>query len=125
MYGVSIDWAGHLVEVISGQSLEVYFREKIFAPLGMKDSGFVVSDEQRTRQARVHARQADGALAPQPWEPAPLTNPEAKPERYVLLKNSAVSTAGDVEQFIEIGGKRYSHIVDPKTGVGITGMGTG
>ena len=52
---------------------------------------------------------------------APLTDPEAKPERYVLLKNSAVSTAGDVEQFIEIGGKRYSHIVDPKTGVGILG----
>jgi thiamine biosynthesis lipoprotein len=52
---------------------------------------------------------------------APLTNPEAKPERYVLLKNSAVSTAGDVEQFVEIDGKRYSHIVDPKTGVGILG----
>ena len=75
-YGVNIDWAGRLVEVLSGQSLDAYFREKIFAPLGMKDSGFVVSAEQRARQARVHARQADGALAPQPWEAAPVANPE-------------------------------------------------
>jgi CubicO group peptidase (beta-lactamase class C family) len=75
-YGVNTDWAGRLVEVLSGQSLDAYFREKIFAPLGMKDSGFVVSAEQRARQARVHARQADGALAPQPWEGAPVANPE-------------------------------------------------
>jgi CubicO group peptidase (beta-lactamase class C family) len=39
-YGINIDWAGRLVEVLSGQSLDVYFRDKIFAPLGMKDSGF-------------------------------------------------------------------------------------
>ena len=75
-YGVNIDWAGRLVEVLSGQSLDAYFRDKIFAPLGMKDSGFVVSAEQRSRQARVHARQADGVLAPQPWESAPVANPE-------------------------------------------------
>ena len=52
---------------------------------------------------------------------APLTDPEGKPKRYVLLNNSAVSTAGDVEQFIEVEGKRYSHIVDPHTGLGILG----
>jgi len=75
-YGINIDWAGRLVEVLSGQPLDVYFREKIFAPLGMKDSGFGVSAEQRTRQARVHARQADGGLVLQPWEPAPVPNPE-------------------------------------------------
>jgi thiamine biosynthesis lipoprotein len=38
----------------------------------------------------------------------------------LLLKNSAVSTSGDTEQFVEIGGKRYSHIVDPHTGIGVT-----
>ena len=75
-YGVNTDWAGRLVEVLSGQSLDVYFRDKIFAPLGMKDSGYVVSAEQRSRQARVHARQADGVLTPQPWESAPVANPE-------------------------------------------------
>ena len=52
---------------------------------------------------------------------APLTDPEGQPRRYVLLNNSAVSTAGDVEQFVEVDGKRYSHIVDPHTGVGILG----
>jgi CubicO group peptidase (beta-lactamase class C family) len=75
-YGVNTDWVGRLVEVQSGQSLDAYFRDKIFGPLGMKDSGYVVSPEQRARQARVHARQGDGALAPQPWEPAPVANPE-------------------------------------------------
>jgi len=69
-YSISIDWAGRLVESVSGQTLDAYFRDKIFAPLGMKDSGYVTSDEQRARQARVHQRQADGTLAPQPLETA-------------------------------------------------------
>ena len=40
--------------------------------------------------------------------------------KTVLLKHAAVSTSGDTEQFVEIGGKRYSHIVDPRTGIGLT-----
>ena len=52
---------------------------------------------------------------------APLKNPDAPPEHYLLLKNAGVSTAGDSEQFVEIGGKRYSHIIDPKTGLGLVG----
>jgi CubicO group peptidase (beta-lactamase class C family) len=67
-YGINIDWVGRLVEEISGQTLDVYFRDKIFTPLGMKDSGYVTSEEQRARQARVHQRQADGSLVPQPLE---------------------------------------------------------
>jgi len=38
----------------------------------------------------------------------------------VALKNCGVSTSGDVEQFVEIGGVRYSHIVDARTGLGLT-----
>jgi methyl acetate hydrolase len=67
-YGVSIDWVGRIVESLSGQPLDAYFREKIFGPLGMKDTGYVTSTEQRSRQASVHQRQADGTLAPQPLE---------------------------------------------------------
>src|SRR5262249_18301691 len=71
----STDWVGRLVEATSGQSLDAYFRDKIFAPLGMKDSGYVVSPEQRARQARLHTRQPDGGLTPQPFETPPV-NPE-------------------------------------------------
>jgi Membrane-associated lipoprotein involved in thiamine biosynthesis len=37
-----------------------------------------------------------------------------------VLVNGAISTSGDTEQFVEIGGVRYSHVVDPRTGLGLT-----
>ena len=40
--------------------------------------------------------------------------------RTVYLHNAGVSTSGDTEQFVMINGIRYSHIVDPRTGVGLT-----
>jgi thiamine biosynthesis lipoprotein len=52
---------------------------------------------------------------------APLEDPNKPPRRVLLLENAAVSTSGDAEQFVEIGGKRYSHIVDPRTGMGLVG----
>ncbi len=43
------------------------------------------------------------------------------PQRWaLLLTNRGISSSGDTEQFVEIEGKRYSHIVDPRTGVGLT-----
>jgi thiamine biosynthesis lipoprotein len=39
--------------------------------------------------------------------------------RVLLLKNAAVSTSGGEEQHLDAGGKRYSHIIDPKTGMGL------
>jgi thiamine biosynthesis lipoprotein len=45
----------------------------------------------------------------------------AGPEkRTVSLANAAISSSGDTEQFVEIAGRRYSHIVDPRTGLGLT-----
>jgi thiamine biosynthesis lipoprotein len=52
---------------------------------------------------------------------APLDNPDKTPTRYLHLKNAGVSTSGDFEQHVEIGGKRYSHIVDPRSGIGLVG----
>ncbi len=43
-----------------------------------------------------------------------------KPERFLELANCAISTSGTTEQFVEIGGRHYAHIVDPRTGLGLT-----
>lgn len=43
-----------------------------------------------------------------------------EPAVYLRLANCGVSTSGDAFQYVEIGGKRYSHIVDPRTGIGLT-----
>jgi CubicO group peptidase (beta-lactamase class C family) len=50
-YGVSIDVLGHIVEVVSGKGLGVYFRERIFEPLGMVDTGFFVPKDKLPRFA--------------------------------------------------------------------------
>jgi thiamine biosynthesis lipoprotein len=49
----------------------------------------------------------------------PLESPGSPPRRFLSVKHAAVSTAGDAERFVEIDGKRYSHIVDPRTGLGV------
>jgi CubicO group peptidase (beta-lactamase class C family) len=67
-YGGSLDRVGRLVEIVSGKTLELYFRDHILAPLGMKDTGFSVTEQQRARQANLHVRKADGTLAAQPIE---------------------------------------------------------
>ncbi|MFM9963255.1 MAG: FAD:protein FMN transferase [Planctomycetaceae bacterium] len=51
---------------------------------------------------------------------ASLREPEAAPQHFAMLANCSISTSGDAYQFVEVGGQRYSHIVDPKTGLGLT-----
>jgi methyl acetate hydrolase len=67
-YGINIDWVGKAVEAVSDQSLEVYFREKIFAPLGMTDTGFLISSAQKARVVPAFRRVAGGSLTPMPFE---------------------------------------------------------
>jgi CubicO group peptidase (beta-lactamase class C family) len=61
-YSVSTDVVGHLIEVISGQPLDAYLRDSILEPLGMRDTGFVIEEEQIPRFAANYQRQADGTL---------------------------------------------------------------
>jgi len=61
-YSVSTDVLGHLIEVISGQRLDAYLRERVLEPLGMRDTGFVVEEAQLPRFAANYQRQADGRL---------------------------------------------------------------
>jgi thiamine biosynthesis lipoprotein len=56
-------------------------------------------------------------------EVAPLDVPGAPPPQIVYLKNRSIATSGDMFQRVEIDGKRYSHIVDPHTGLGLTDHG--
>jgi methyl acetate hydrolase len=59
-YGINIDFAGKMVEKVSGERLESYFHEHIFGPLGMADTSFKLSPSQRARLVAMHARGADG-----------------------------------------------------------------
>jgi len=59
-YGISIDWAGKMVEAASGKKLDRYMSENLFQPLGMSDTGFAIGPAQRLRKARMHTRSDDG-----------------------------------------------------------------
>ena len=62
-YGVSTDVLGRLVEIWSGLSLDAFLAKRIFAPLGMTDTGFHVPEEQRERFASNYTRPDGGGLA--------------------------------------------------------------
>ncbi|HVU86037.1 MAG TPA: FAD:protein FMN transferase [Pirellulales bacterium] len=51
---------------------------------------------------------------------APLEAKNGPPSRFLSLANCAVTTSGDAWQYVELEGKRYSHILDPRTGLGLT-----
>ena len=74
-YGINLEWVGRAVEAASGQSLDRYFEDHIFAPLGMADTTFRLSSDQRRRLAAIHQRQADGSLNPVELD-VPPSNPE-------------------------------------------------
>jgi len=49
-----------------------------------------------------------------------VADDKQKTSEYIFLNKGAIATSGDTTQFVEIAGKRYSHIVDPRTGLGVT-----
>ena len=65
-YSISIDWAGLMLEAVTGQRLGDYMRENILDPLGMSSTGYTLTDAMRARRATVHQRVDDGTLQPMP-----------------------------------------------------------
>jgi methyl acetate hydrolase len=68
VYGISIDWAGKMVEAASGQKLGVFMDENLFGPLGMTSTSFLLSVSQRARLSSMHKRGSDGSLTLFPFE---------------------------------------------------------
>jgi CubicO group peptidase (beta-lactamase class C family) len=63
-YGYSIDVLGRLVEVASGKTLDQFFEERIFRPLGMKDTAFYTPEEKWSRLAVLYAPKQGGGIEP-------------------------------------------------------------
>ncbi len=61
-YGIGIDWAGQVIEAVSGKALDVYVRDHITAPLGMTDTAFLPHDTMQTKLAGMAARTPTGDL---------------------------------------------------------------
>jgi CubicO group peptidase (beta-lactamase class C family) len=61
-YSVSTDVLGYLIEILSGQRLDVYLHEHVLQPLGMHDTSFTITAEQLARFACNYERQRDGSV---------------------------------------------------------------
>ena len=94
-YGLSVDVLGRAVEAISGKTLGEFLQERVFAPLGMKDSAFIVPQDKVGRLA-------------QPFATDPATNtPISLLDVTVAQKNDAggagsVGTASDYARFLQM-----------------------
>jgi methyl acetate hydrolase len=63
-YGSNIDWAGQVVEAITGKRLGEVMQERVFDPLGMADTSFTLRPDLEPRLATMHQRGDDGGLTP-------------------------------------------------------------
>jgi methyl acetate hydrolase len=111
-YGGSLDGVGRMVEIAGGQSLDRYFSDHITGPLGMSDTGFTVTEEQRGRQASLHVRDANEKLVPQPLEKTSVT-------RVPSGGGGIYSTAPDylvlLQALLNGGSFRETRILRPET----------
>jgi CubicO group peptidase (beta-lactamase class C family) len=93
-YGPSTDVLGRVVEVISGQSLDVYLQERVLGPLGMVDTGFTVPPEKRSRLAVIYERSPDGKL---------VRARQQRPESRMFSAGGGIfSTAADYVRFCQM-----------------------
>ncbi len=98
-YGYGTDVLGYLVEVISGQTLDQFFAERIFRPLGMKDTGFYLPPEKADRLAVVYGYE-DGKLVRK--EDSKRTDFINGPRKLFSGGAGLYSTAGDYGRFLQM-----------------------
>lgn len=95
-YSVASDVLGYLVEVMSGMSFDTYLRTHIFEPLGMKDTGFTVPENDVSRFAANYSRGADKTLR---REDDPRDSIYVRPRTFFSGGGGLVSTAHDYLRF--------------------------
>jgi methyl acetate hydrolase len=95
-YGINIDWCGQVLEGVRGKRLGEVARERIFEPLGMTDTGFVMTPAMRGRLARIHQREADGSLTPMPAFELP------QPPEVDMGGHGIYGTIADYAKFIRM-----------------------
>jgi len=98
-YSLATDVCGRLVEVLSGQSLDVFFKERIFDPLGMVDTGFFVPEDKIERFAANYTPHRKGGLL---LIDDPVTSLFAKPPVFLSGGGGLVSTVKDYHQFTKM-----------------------
>ena len=115
-YGVSTDVLGRVVEVVSGQSLDRFFAERILQPLGMVDTAFSVPEAEQGRLAALYAV-APGLPGPVRYDV--LGDAALKPPTLLSGGGGLVSTIADYHRFArmllgrgELDGKR---LLAPRT----------
>ncbi|MEA3098573.1 serine hydrolase domain-containing protein [Caballeronia mineralivorans] len=107
-YGSNTDWLGLIVEKLSGQSLSSYLKQHVYGPLGMHDSTFAPSAEQRGRLLRVMQRQADGTLAPSKVDLPPTSEWDA-------AGHGSYGTVQDYGRFLQAWLNDGAGILEPAT----------
>ena len=95
-YGVNIDWVGKVVEAARGKRLGEVMKERIFAPLGMNDTSFVMTPSMQERRVTIHDRAMDGKLTPLP----DLVLPQ--PPSMDMGGHGLYATVGDYMKFIRM-----------------------
>lgn len=93
-YSVSTDVLGRLVEVVSGQPLDQFLQEQIFAPLGMVDTGFWVPDEKKHRLAQAQ-------VVPTTGKRPVMIDVDTEPKR-LSGGGGLVSTTADYARFCQM-----------------------
>jgi len=98
-YSVSTDVVGRIVEVVCGQSLADFFAQRIFAPLGMTDTGFSVADAERPRLTALYAHDPASATAV-PYPGVDVVS--AQRPKLLAGGHGLASTAADYHRFTQM-----------------------